>query len=198
MPADLDHTSPGDSSAAYATALLVVDMISIWDLSRGRQDRATRCRHRAAHWRAEEALHLRRHPDHLRQRQPQGWRSEFGTIVRQAARESAYGAEIARTRLPGDDDYAVLTNAICFSPPAHKGGGPAGEGKELTRCRASRGPPQSEVGRRCHGFGQDRVHPWLLRGDFSTCCARLDRVVRFRLPGERNAYIGNWTASLNS
>jgi nicotinamidase-related amidase len=108
MPVDRDRSPLAESSAAYATALLVVDMISTWDFPDA-EKLAPRAAAIAPHIAALKKRCTRvAIPTIYVNDNRDRWRSEFRAIAQLAAGESEFGAEIARTLGPGDDDYAVL------------------------------------------------------------------------------------------
>jgi nicotinamidase-related amidase len=108
MPVDRRRAPLADSSAAHATALLVVDMISTWDFPDAEKiaPRAAAIAARIA--RLKERCAGAGIPTVYVNDNHDRWRSEFRAIAQLAATASTSGAMIAQSLSPGDHDYAVL------------------------------------------------------------------------------------------
>ena len=108
MPVDPERAPLADRSAAHATALLIVDMISTWDfpdaekLAPGALAIAPRIA--ALKRRCERSAVPVVYVNDNRDR----WRSEFRELARVAAATSETGAAIARWLAPVESDYSVL------------------------------------------------------------------------------------------
>jgi nicotinamidase-related amidase len=108
MPVDPSRASLANEPAAHGMALLVIDMISVWDFP-------------DADLLAPRAMAIAPRIGELKRRCVRAgvpvvyvndnrdqWRSEFRELAMLSAKASPPGEAIARSLLPGDDDYAVL------------------------------------------------------------------------------------------
>jgi nicotinamidase-related amidase len=108
MPVDPSRTPLAGRRAFHGTALLIVDMISVWDFVDAERlapgaiaiaPRIAALKRRCARA-GVPAIFVNDNRDR--------WRSEFRELATQASGASDTGASIARQLVPGDDDYAVL------------------------------------------------------------------------------------------
>ncbi len=108
MPVDPARAPLAERSAAHATALLVVDMISTWDFPDAERlaPRAVAIASRIAALkrRCERAGIPIVYVNDNRDR----WRSDFRELASLSARASSAGAAIARCLAPSESDYSVL------------------------------------------------------------------------------------------
>ena len=108
MPVDPSRAPLADGPAAHGAALLIVDMISVWDFPDA--DRlapaavAIAPRIGALKTRCAQAGVPVIYVNDNRDR----WRSEFRELAALAAQTTQAGAAIASSLSPGDDHYAVL------------------------------------------------------------------------------------------
>jgi nicotinamidase-related amidase len=108
MPVKPERAPLADSEANGGLALLVVDMISLWDFEDADRlapaavaiaPRIGALKRRCA-GAGVPVIYVNDNRDR--------WRSEFRELVRMSVAASDAGAAIAKTLLPGDDDYSVL------------------------------------------------------------------------------------------
>jgi nicotinamidase-related amidase len=108
MPVKPDRAPLADSRARGGLALLVIDMISTWDFADAGKlaPAAARIAPRIG---ALKRRCVRAGVPVIYVNDNRGrWRSEFRALVRLSIAESEFGAAIAKSLLPGDDDYSVL------------------------------------------------------------------------------------------